>query len=68
MRYRIKGAFLTRTGKEFVRYWRNSRNVTGWLPQNLRDLADTFTARQCARFTANRPANAAGRYSFEPVR
>lgn len=68
MRFRIKGTFFTSKGKEFVRYWRNSRGVTGWLFPEVKDMADTFTAKECADFNRKRPANAAGRYAFEPVR
>lgn len=67
MRYRIKGTFTTRqSGKEFVRYWRNSRGVTGWLFPEVKDMADTFTAKEAVRFVKDRP-NSAGRLSYEPV-
>lgn len=66
-KFRIKGIFTTRTGKEFVRYWRNSRGVTGWLFPELVAMADTFTAKEAVKVMEARKANAAGRYSYEPV-
>lgn len=68
MKFRIKGIFTTRTGNEFVRYWRNSRGVTGWLFPEVKDMADTFTAKEAVRWMNGRTDTAAGRYSYEPVR
>jgi hypothetical protein len=67
MRYRIKGIFTTSTGKEFVRYWRNSRGVTGWLFPEVKDMADTFTAKKAVKLVNSKGQNPAGRYSYEPV-
>lgn len=66
-KFRIKGIFTTSTGREFVRYWRNSRGVTGWLFPELVDMADTFTAKEAVKLMNSKRPNAAGRYSYEPV-
>lgn len=68
MKFRIKGTFTTQRGKEFVRYWRNSRGVTGWLFPEVKDMADTYSAKEAVGLLASRPHNPAGRYSYEPVR
>lgn len=67
MKFRIKGTFTDGRDKEFVRYWRNSRGVAGWIFPEVKDQADAFTAKQCAAFTAKLSYNPPGRYSFEPV-
>jgi hypothetical protein len=67
MRYRLKGTFTTKRGKEFVRYWRNSRGVTGWLMPQVKDMADTFSAKEITRMVKAAPPNAVGRYACEPV-
>lgn len=66
-KFRIKGIFTTSTGKEFVRYWRNSRGVTGWLFPEMKEDADTFTSKQAVELVSKRRPHPQARYVYEPV-